>query len=99
MAYKGTDKDLKCQGFQYEIGKEYETDKEIKLCKCGFHACENPLDVFSYYSPSDSKFFEVEQTDRKVVGNNKTVSSRITIKAEIGIKGIVDYFWIIKREK
>lgn len=42
MNYKGMDKDMKCRGFQYEVGGEYETD-EAKACECGFHACEYPL--------------------------------------------------------
>lgn len=29
--------------FQYEKGKEYETE-ETKVCQEGFHACEYPLD-------------------------------------------------------
>ena len=37
-------------GFRYEIGKEYEEDA-AKLCSSGFHACERPLDVLSYYVP------------------------------------------------
>ena len=61
MNYKGMDKDMKCRGFQYEVGKEYETDKAV-ACECGFHACEYPLDVFNYYPPSGSRFFEGEQS-------------------------------------
>ena len=45
-SFKGFNKDLKCRGFQYEIGKEYE-EKEAKACHSGFHACEHPLDVFN----------------------------------------------------
>lgn len=60
-AYKGFDKDLKCRGFQYEIGKEYE-EKEAEACEKGFHACENPLEVFRYYPPCDgNRYCEVEQ--------------------------------------
>ena len=48
IAYKGMNSDMSCKGFQYEIGKTYKTDK-AELCKCGFHACLNPLDVLDYY--------------------------------------------------
>ena len=50
--YKGFDKNLQCRGFQYEVGKEYETD-EAELCKKGFHFCENPHDVLSYYNAGE----------------------------------------------
>lgn len=53
--YKGFDKDLKCRDFQYEIGKEYEEER-AEICDTGFHACENPLDVFGYYAPADSRY-------------------------------------------
>lgn len=60
-AFKGMDKNMKCRGFQYEVGKTYETDK-AKACESGFHACEVPLDVLRYYPPTDgNRYFEVEQ--------------------------------------
>ena len=57
---KGFKKYMTCRGFQYEEGKEYETDN-AKVCNCGFHACEYPLDCLSYYNPSESVYYEVEQ--------------------------------------
>ena len=88
--YKGFDKDLKCRGFQYKVGKEYEEEKAV-VCECGFHACENPLDVFNYYSPVDSRFCEVEQSGKfdKQSDGSKIASTKIKIKAEIGLNGII----------
>ena len=87
--YKGFDKDLKCRDFQYEIGKEYEEER-AEICDTGFHACENPLDVFGYYAPADSRYCEVEldANDQKS-DDSKRVGKKISIKAEIGIAGII----------
>ena len=88
--YKGFDKDLKCRGFQYEIGKEYETDR-AECCKEGFHACENPFDVWNYYSPADSRFCEVEQSGEidKGSDDSKVSSTKVKISAEIGLAGLI----------
>ena len=88
--FKGFDKDLKCRGFQYEIGKEY-TEETADICNCGFHACEFPMDVFGYYPPSDSRYCEVEldANDQKTSDDSKRVGKKISVKAEIGIAGII----------
>lgn len=50
-AFKGFDKDLKCRGFQYEIGKTYSIPEKPEICKHGFHCCTKLSDVFCYYEP------------------------------------------------
>ncbi len=91
-SYKGFDKDLKCRGFAYEIGKDYEQDSSTLCCNNGFHACEFPLDVFNYYAPGgNSRYCAVTQsgvTD-KDGGDSKVASSKIHIETEIGLDGII----------
>ena len=89
--YKGFDVALKCRGYQYEIGKEYEEEK-AKACDYGFHACQNPLDVFKYYAPSSSRYCEVEQSGTLSThdDDSKVASTKIKICTEIGIKGIIE---------
>lgn len=89
--FKGFDKDLKCRGFQYEIGKDYEQEGEVKCCERGFHFCENPFDVFRYYSPSDSRYCEVEGGGIVDQANEdcKVATSHIHISAEIGLNGLI----------
>ena len=88
--YKGTDKNMKCRGYQYELGKTEETDSAV-LCKSGFHACERPLDVLGYYPPNNSRYFEAEAEDVSPERNDgsKIVCKRLTLVAEIGIAGLV----------
>lgn len=90
-AYKGFDKDLKCRGFQYEVGKEYE-EANAALCKKGFHACENPLDTFRYYRPTDSRYCEVDVDDNgeRNSTDSKVCGKHIKISAEIGLKGVIN---------
>ena len=91
VAYKGFDENLRCRGFQYEIGKEYEQKDEIKCCSKGFHACTNPFDVLNYYDAnSKNRFCEVEQSGTIKTDNSDTkqASSKIKIKAEIGMSGL-----------
>ena len=100
MNYKGMKVDMTCQGFQFEQGKEYEHPGPVKCCPNeddlqkgigGFHACEYPLDVFNYYPPAGSRFFEVEQSGEidKSGSDTKVASKKIKIGAEIGIAGLV----------
>ena len=89
--YKGFDKDLNCRGFQYEIGKEYR-EETADLCNRGFHACENPLDVFNYYAASKgSRYCEVELdevSEQEDSSDSKRCGKVIKIGAELNIAGI-----------
>ena len=89
-AYKGFKKDMTCKGFQYEEGKEYETDK-AEVCETGFHACEYPLDCFKYYAPSESVFHEVEQGGEisRKGDDTKLASTKIKIGVSLNIAGMV----------
>ena len=90
-AYKGFDKDLKCRGFQYEIGETYH-EKNANLCHSGFHACENPLDTFCYYIPgAGSRYCEVELdevTEQRSGDDTKRCGKVIKIGAELSVAQI-----------
>ena len=88
--YKGTDKDMKCRGKQYEIGVE-ATEERAEVCEIGIHACEYPLDVFRYYPPCDgSRYFvgDLEGIAEKREPD-KVVGTKLTLNAEVGIPGFV----------
>ena len=89
--YKGTDENMVCNGKQYVLGK-MEAEENAKLCKCGLHACEMPLDVLRYYTPNRSRYFEAEAddvSDERSSDDSKIVAKKMTLKAEIGIPGLV----------
>ena len=89
-SYKGFNNDMTCKDFQYKEGEEYETDR-AEACKEGFHACEYPLDCFSYYAPNHSVYHIVEQ-DGEISRNgtdSKVASTKIKIGARLDISGLV----------
>ena len=89
-AFKGFDKRLRCRGFQYEVGKEYQ-EPVASLCRKGFHACENPLDTFWYYPPTDSRYCEVDIDDNGQRNSNDSnvCGEKIKIVSEIGLDGVI----------
>lgn len=98
-AYKGFNKDMTCRGFQYKEGGEYETDR-AELCECGYHACENPLDCLTYYSPNDGCVYhevEVSGDVKKASDDSKIAATRIKIAARLSIaglaKGAIDFIF------
>lgn len=90
-SYKAFDKNMQCRGFQYEVGKEYEIDGEIKCCDRGFHACKYPMEVWDHYDMLSSRFAEVEQSGKidEEENSTKVCSSQIKIKAELKLADII----------
>ena len=90
--FKGFDKNLKCRDYQFEIEKDFIHEGEVKACESGFHFCENPLDVFNYYSPAASRFAEVEGSgDINTDGSDSKVAvSRLSIKGELTLNGLIN---------
>lgn len=93
VTFKGTDKDMRCRGgFQYEIGKTYTDDGTIRCGNKGFHSCEAPMDVWSYFAPTEERRFFSCEADGKIERSDKDskiASSELTMNAEIGILGII----------
>jgi len=97
---KGTDTDIKCRGYQFEIGKSYTHGGAVSACDGGFHACpvdQHPLSVFEFYAPGTSRYWEVTQSGDMSKKDTKLASAKITIDFELSIGDLVkrawDYVW------
>ena len=93
MKIKGFDKDLKCRGYQFEVGKTYEiklpgyelTKKDLCSDKV-FHYCDSLKKAHSYYSAEpeeNNRFCEVEVLGGEVTDGDKCGSNKIKIIREI----------------
>ena len=90
MYIKGFDKDLRCRGMQFEVGKEYSTgvaDADISLCtNTVFHFCDSLKKDHTYYSvipKENNRFCEIEVLGALVSDDTKCGSNRIRIVREI----------------
>ncbi|EPE8254322.1 DUF7666 domain-containing protein [Salmonella enterica] len=86
VTFKGFNKDLTFRDFQFAIGETFHHDGKVEACGSGFHACECPFDVFSYYPPAESRYAETISfgvIDREEEGDTKIASASITIKSEL----------------
>ena len=85
IGYKAFNADMTCRDMQYEIGKSYEMDGEIKLCNKGYHFCENIADCFAYYGSDDARFAKIEAYGDVIKSDedSKCVTNKIRIVEEI----------------
>ena len=111
IGYKAVNQNMTCKWggnpFQYEIGKTYECEGEIKPCRNGFHFCKNIFNTLRYYNniKDDNRFFKI-QYDKRIVGLDKSVTNKITILEEVNIFDFIngsmsenDWFWISRFQK
>lgn len=101
--YKGTDKNMQCKGYQYKLGETAVSDDAIRCGNKGFHSCEAPFDVLRYYGLNRENRYFVAEADGKIDRTNadgtKIASSKLTLKAEIGIPALVKAQAEYTREK
>ena len=86
-AFKVTDKNMQCRGFQFEIGKEYQSDNPVRCGNSGFHSCLKAVDCFRYYDFNpNNRVFEVEiwgdydddVSDSKVASQYLRITNELT---------------------
>jgi hypothetical protein len=84
IGYKFIGKNMKSRNgnHTWEIGKWYK-EKDIKICKKGFHACKRPIDALEYVY--GDKFFIVEYKGKIITEGNKFVSQEMRLIKEIPI--------------
>jgi hypothetical protein len=100
VAYKGFDKNMQCRDFQFAVGQTYEHSGRVEACRSGFHACENPLDVWNYYGPCDTRFARVELSGSlsRHSDDSKIAAATLKVSAELSLpQFIADAVEYIKR--
>ena len=97
IGYKAFDENLQCRGFQFEVGKTYETGRakeELKLCTdTVFHFCRelHKIEKVSDYYISTSRVCEVIAEGDIVTDGDKYGTNKLTILREIPREELNEY--------
>ena len=97
IGYKAFDENLQCRGFQFEVGKSYDTGKtkeELKLCSdTVFHFCRElqRIENVSNYRISNSRICEVIADGDIVTDGGKYGTNKLTILREIPREELNEY--------
>jgi hypothetical protein len=89
IGYKAFDENLQCRGFQFEVGKTYDTGRtkeDLRLCgDTVFHFCRelNRIEDVSNYCISKSRVCEVIAEGDVVTDGDKYGTNKLTIVREI----------------
>lgn len=97
IGYKAFDENLQCRGFQFEVGKTYETGRakeELELCSdTVFHFCRelHKIENVSDYYISESRVCEVIAEGDIVTDGDKYGTNMLTILREIPREELNEY--------
>ena len=97
IGYKAFDENLQCRGFQFEVGKTYETGrakKDLRLCSnTVFHFCRDlrRIENVSNYHISKSRICEVIAEGDVVTDGDKYGTNKLTILREIPREELNEY--------
>ena len=97
IGYKAFDENLQCRGFQFEVGKTYETGRakeDLKLCSdTVFHFCRelHRIENVSNYCISKSRVCEVIAEGDIVTDGDKYGTNKLTILREIPREELNEY--------
>src|SRR5574344_467235 len=89
IGYKAFDENLQCRGFQFEVGKTYDTGRakeDLRLCSdTVFHFCRelHKIENVSNYCISKSRVCEVIAEGDVVTDGDKYGTNKFTILREI----------------
>lgn len=97
--YKGTDSNMCCKDFQYELNRQFDIEGTVAECKNGFHFCRWLGDVFDYRSiGNNNRFFKVKGLVRQsdldayrihYIPYNKLVAKSIIFMSELCCEDIL----------
>lgn len=89
--YKVFNPDWTCNDFQYKVGKTFEMEGEVIMCRRGFHFCKKATDCFEYYEfDPNNKVAEVEALGDVETEGNKSCTNKIHIIRELSWYEVLD---------